>query len=291
LEFPTGEGLRVDSGVEAGSEITPFYDPMIAKVIAHASSRELALDRLATALSQTKAVGPRTNLALLAAFCRAREFRAGHFDTGFIDRHLAELIETGMDKSAAAIGAQRLLELETGRIAERLGRGRDELPSPWDTTDAFQLSGLRTIGLSILVDGERATAEVSYCAQGMLVAVDGVRPALDAVVIETADAVYVLRGGRQTVVRRTDTSAAELDHASGDGLINAPMHGKVLAVLVKAGDEVTKGQRLAIIEAMKMEHTVTAPCLGRVSEVAVLPGAQVAEGAKLMTIHPTEDSN
>ena len=137
--------------------------------------------------------------------------------------------------------------------------------------------------IPLLVDGEPATATVTYGSAG-LVAVDGVPAALDAIGIEAPDAVYVLRNGRQTVVRRADLGAGDLDHADGGGEIKAPMHGKVLALLVSAGDSVAKGQRLAIIEAMKMEHALVAPRDGRVSEVAVAAGSQVAEGARLMTV-------
>ena len=119
---------------------------------------------------------------------------------------------------------------------------------------------------------------------GPTVAVDGVPAALDATAIEAADAIYVLRRGRQTVVRRADLGSGDLDHADGDGQIKAPMHGKVLALLVGNGERVEKGQRLAIIEAMKMEHALTAPRAGRVAGIAVAAGSQVAEGARLMTI-------
>jgi 3-methylcrotonyl-CoA carboxylase alpha subunit len=94
----------------------------------------------------------------------------------------------------------------------------------------------------------------------------------------------VLRQGRQTVVRRADLGSGDLDHADGDGQIKAPMHGKVLALLVSNGQQVEKGQRLIIVEAMKMEHALTAPHDGRVAGIAVAAGSQVAEGAKLMTI-------
>lgn len=129
---------------------------------------------------------------------------------------------------------------------------------------------------------------MEYAATGPVVAVDGAPAALDATAIEAADAIYVLRGGRQTVVRRADLGAGDLDHADGDGEIKAPMHGKVLALLVGNGEQVEKGQRLAIIEAMKMEHTLTAPRAGRVAGIAVFAGSQVAEGARLMTIGPVD---
>ncbi len=291
LEFPKGEGIRVDTGVEAGSEISPYYDPMVAKVIAHAPTRKTALDRLAHALEGTIAAGPRTNLAFLAALCRAPEFVAERFDTGFIDRHLATLTAGGIDRGSAAFGVLRLIERETARIVGNLDRTEAEPVSPWDATDAFQLSGGRSLTVPVLIDGQPAQAHVIYGSSGPSVAVDGLSPALDAVAIEAADAVYVLRQGRQTVVRRPDLAATAADQAGGDGVIKAPMHGKVLALLVAAGDSVMKGQRLAIIEAMKMEHALLAPHDGLVSEVAVAVGGQIAEGAKIMSIEPSDEAN
>jgi 3-methylcrotonyl-CoA carboxylase alpha subunit len=282
LQFP--DGVRVDTGVEQGSAITLYYDPMIAKMIAHAPTREAALDKLAAALEHTVAAGPHTNLTLLAALCRADEFRAGTFDTGFIERNLTALVGRGGDKAAVAFGAERLLAREATRIAENLDRAPEAPASPWDATDGFQLSGPRIITLPLLVDGAPVVAHVTYGAAGPAVAVDGVPPALDATAIEAADAIYVLRQGHQTVVRRADLGSGDLDHADGDGQIKAPMHGKVLALLVSNGEQVEKGQRLVIVEAMKMEHALTAPHGGRVAGIAVASGSQVAEGAKLMTI-------
>src|SRR5436190_3588457 len=105
LELPAGEGVRVDTGVEAGSVVSPYYDPMIAKVIAHGSDRAQALARLATALGETVVVGPHANAAFLKALVSHPEFRAGNFDTGFIDRHLTELTKIDPQAEAAAIGA------------------------------------------------------------------------------------------------------------------------------------------------------------------------------------------
>jgi 3-methylcrotonyl-CoA carboxylase alpha subunit len=282
LHFP--DGVRVDTGVEQGSAISPYYDPMIAKMIAHAGSREAALDQLASALERTVAAGPRTNLALLAALCRAPEFRAGKFDTGFIDRNQALLGSAEPDRAAAAIGAARLLARNLARIDQSINRAPDAPPSPWDAADGFQLSGVRSTTLLILLDGEPAEARVSYGADGMTVTVGGEGPAADATAIEAGDAVYILRHGRQTVVRHAEAGSGDLDHADGDGQIKAPMHGKVLALLVAEGERVEKGQRLAVIEAMKMEHALTARRPGRVTGIAVAVGAQVAEGARLMTI-------
>jgi 3-methylcrotonyl-CoA carboxylase alpha subunit len=283
------EGVRVDTGVEQGSAITPYYDPMIAKMVAHAPTRDAALDKLAAALEHTVAAGPHTNVALLAALCRSGEFRAGRFDTDFIERNMSTFGLDRRDPAAAAFGAAELLARDMARIEQSLERAPDTPPSPWDVADAFQLSGTRTVALPILVDGEPAEAQIRYGSNpgGPEVAVDGAAAALDATAIEAADAIHVLRLGRQTVVRRADIGTGDLDHAGGDGGITAPMHGKVLALLVSDGDGVEKGQWLAVIEAMKMEHALTSPRAGRVAGIAVTVGSQVAEGAKLMTVEAT----
>ncbi len=286
LQFPQMQELRVDAGVEAGSEVSPFYDPMIAKLIAHGATREAALDRLAEALERTIAVGPRSNLAFLAALARAPAFREGNFDTGFIDRHLEALgaARQPLDKAAVARAAQELIARERTRLAA--ARAPDAPPSPWDADDGFQFSGSRTLKLPLIADGETVTADIAYGPQGTSIAVGGEKPAADAVALSAGEAVYVLRHGRQTKVTLRDLALDEAGDGGAGGLVRAPMHGKVLALLVEQGASVTRGQRLAIIEAMKMEHTLTAPIDGTVAEIAVQTETQVAEGAKLMTIEP-----
>ena len=150
VQFPAADGLRIDSGVELGGEVTPFYDPLLAKLIAHADTRGGALDRLADALDQTIVVGPRTNVGFLAAICRAPAFCKGDFDTTFIDRNLVGLgaEPRGVDRAAAALGAQKLLAHEQARVLER--HEPDEPASPWDAADAFQLSGTRRLSWPIL---------------------------------------------------------------------------------------------------------------------------------------------
>ena len=282
LRFPEDSSVRIDSGVEAGDVVTPFYDPMIAKVIAHAQTRDAALDGLATALEKTVVAGPRSNAGFLAALARADGFRQGDFDTGFIDRNMDALGATpqGLDRAAAAAGARELIEGERARIATHG-------TSPWDVADAFQLSGARRLALPVIADGEAVVAEVDYGPQGAAVTVEGATPASDAVVVAQPDAVYVLRRGRQTKVALRDLALDQAGDASGGGLVRAPMHGKVLAVLVETGARVSRGQPVAIIEAMKMEHTLTAPVDGTVSEVAVTKDAQVAEGAKVLVVEPS----
>jgi 3-methylcrotonyl-CoA carboxylase alpha subunit len=283
---PIGEGIRIDAGVEAGSEVTPFYDPMIGKVIAHGSTRTEALDRLGAALARFRIAGPRTNLAFLITLTRAPEFRTGDFDTGFIDRNLSAVraAPQPMDKAAAARGIDQLLRLEIERTAA-LSRA-DVVSTPWDATDGFQLTGERTVMVPAAVDEELVLAHAAFGADGLAVTVEGSSPAADAVVFpaERSGEVLVLRHGRQTNVRRVDAATPDLEHGDDAAVIKAPMHGKVLALLAAAGSKVTKCQRLAIIEAMKMEHVLSAPCDGVVAEVAVSEGAQVAQSALLMRI-------
>jgi 3-methylcrotonyl-CoA carboxylase alpha subunit len=287
-QFPAQEALRIDAGVDAGDEVTPFYDPLLAKLIAHGKTRAEALDRLAAALDAAIVVGPRSNLGFLARLARAPQFRGGDFDTGFIDTHLAELgaAPQPLDKAAVALAARKLLVGERARIAALIEREPDAVPSPWDAADGFQLAGARRLAMPLMADGVSVMAEVSYGARGASVSVDGTAPAADAVAVESAEAIYVLHHGRQTKVSRRDLGSDAAGDSGLSGLVRAPMHGKVLAILVEPGAAVTRGQRLAIVEAMKMEHTLTAPIDGSVAEIAVAAGAQVAEGAKIMLIAP-----
>jgi 3-methylcrotonyl-CoA carboxylase alpha subunit len=282
LDLPAD--VRVESGVEAGGDVTPFYDPMIAKLIAHAPTREIALHRMVNALEHTLVAGVRSNVAFLEALCRAPEFREGKVDTGFIDRNLTALgaVPHDPDRAAAALGVVRLLEGD--EAAAPPAEESAEANSPWAAHDGFQLCGARSITVPILMDGEGADATVTYGQDGMSVVIDGAAPAADAKVFAADEEVYVLRHGRQTRVRLKDVSAAAAEAGGGDGAIKAPMHGKVLELFVGAGDAVAGGQRLAVIEAMKMEHTLRAPFAGVVADVAVGAGVQVVEGAKIMLI-------
>ena len=285
IEWPTDNGIRVDAGIEAGSEVTPFYDPMLAKIIAHGPSRIEALDRLATALDQTVVAGPRSNIAFLLKLCRDAHFRAGNFDTGFIDRSLPDLIKSDRDYDAAAVaaGVERLMRDEHADLNQRIAARSQAPPSPWDQKDAFQLSGTRVVPVAVNVGGKRLSAQATFDATGFQLAFEGQEPAPDARVFSSGAASHVLRGGRQTVVE-IDLFDMESSVSDAGGSIRAPMHGKVLALFVEKGDQVEKGQRIAVIEAMKMEHTLDAPIKGVVTDVATQAGVQVAEGAVLVII-------
>jgi 3-methylcrotonyl-CoA carboxylase alpha subunit len=290
LRFPEMDGLRIDAGVESGSEVTPFYDPMIAKLIAHRKTRAEAFDALEAALSETIVAGPRSNVGFLVALCRADSVRKGDFDTGFIDANLVELcaVPQELDRAAAAFGARQLLDQSAAAAVPDDAGG--EWMSPWGATDAFQISGTRRLALPVIANGETVVAEVAYGPDGVELSIDGVFPAQDAAAVSGPDAVYVVRRGRQTKVSVRDPAMAESGDHDKSGLVRAPMHGKVLALLVEKGARVARGQRVAIIEAMKMEHTVVAPIDGTVADVLVTTNSQIAEGAKVMVITPVSPS-
>jgi 3-methylcrotonyl-CoA carboxylase alpha subunit len=305
LEFPEGEGLRIDTGVQTGDTVTPYYDPMIAKVIVHGATREEALKQLGGALGETIVAGPRTNVAFLKKLCEAKEFREGRFDTGYIDRNMVHLgaAPQATDAESVRLGVLRLLEQDFNERNYRATMQAGSVESAWDDHDGFQLAGPRRQGFAIKVDGERSDAVLEWIGpisrhDEMNVAVrwgDGVSNLLDDYMpldprsfAMTDDGVIVLRDGRQTRVALHDPFDVDLEHMDEGGSVKAPMHGKLIAVFVQSGERVEKGQRLAVVEAMKMEHVLVAPMAGEVAEIAAAPGAQVAEGARLIVLKTEE---
>ena len=286
LELPSGDGIRVDAGVAAGLVVPSDYDPMIAKVIAHGATRAEALDRLAKALGDTVVIGPRVNTAFLRAIIEHPDFRAGRFDTGFIDQHLKELLATDPAEAAqaAACGVAYLLERERMRIEG--AAPADEAASwcsPWTADDGFALGPRRALTFDIVVDGVERQARVAWGASGRQVSVDGIAAQQAARIIELSDGVAVVdRRPHHVAFKRHDASGAA---PVGEDAVRAPMNGKVIAVLVEPGQQVKLGARVAVMEAMKMEHSLTAPRDGIVAEVAAA-GAQVAEGAMVVRLEP-----
>ncbi|AWM87315.1 acetyl/propionyl/methylcrotonyl-CoA carboxylase subunit alpha [Microvirga sp. 17 mud 1-3] len=305
LDFPEHEGLRVDTGVQAGDEVTPFYDPMIAKVIAHAPTRGEALEKLAEALGQTLVAGPKTNVAFLKKLCEAPQFGAGQFDTGFIDRNLDALgaVPHGVDAEAVRLGVLKLIDMELDARGYHALMRNGSASSPWDEQDGFQLGGAREQGLPVDVDGERIDVAVQWPVPGdahtdeeLVVSWGGKASGMVSDylssdmrgLVPTEEGVIVVRAGRQTRVSPYDPFNVDLEHLNGSNAVKAPMHGKLVALFVKPGERVGKGQRLAIVEAMKMEHALVAPADGEVEEIAAEPGMQVAEGARLIVLKMEE---
>ena len=272
LSFAQGPDIRIDLGIEEGDIISPFYDPMIAKVIVHEPTREQALAKLSAVLKQSIAAGPKTNAAFLASLASHPDFVDEYFDTSFIDAKLDRLVapDEASQRRAGASGLVRFVTQEQS-LAKKQAKLRSNEPcSPWGATDGFQLGKAREQTMLVLVDGDEQSHKVRYPEDGMVSV-----QAADAHIIETADGVLAVAGGRQYHVNLHDYAHED---EGGSGHIGAPMHGKVVAVFVQEGQTVTKGDRLFIVEAMKMEHSVTAPMDGIVRSVAAAAGDQVEEG-------------
>ncbi len=270
LRLPEETGsIRVDSGVGEGGAVTPFYDPMIAKVIAHGATRDEALDRLTAALRQTIVAGPKSNVRFLRLLANHPDFRAGRLDTGLIEREKAALgaVEQPLDAGAARAAAHRLLTRAKATLGGRPGWQPND---PWSTSDGF---GLGVGAIELTIDGHREA----------VVPDDGSETQQ---VVDADEAVLVIRDNRQSRVSRFDPFDIDLDAMddTGGAAVKSPMHGKLVALMVKPGDAVAKGQKLAVVEAMKMEHALASPRDGVVAEVLGEVGAQVGEGARVVVL-------
>ena len=287
---------RVDDGVREGDAISPFYDSMIAKLIVHGDNREQALARLDAALAETRIVGLATNVQFLRHVVASESFATARLDTALIPRESAVLFQqdrVGTPTAVAAAVAQTLL-------GEHALEGAD----PFSRRDGFRSHGLTTRRFDFEVAGATLQATLTYGRGGALtLALGDVQGPL--VVEPLAGERFDLQfAGRRDTVQtwttgetvhvfcaRGATSLVEIDrlaHAGegeGEGgRLTAPMPGKVVSFAVKAGDAVKKGQPLAVMEAMKMEHTIAAPADGTVAELLYAPGDQVAEGAELLKL-------
>ncbi|MCK4204052.1 acetyl/propionyl/methylcrotonyl-CoA carboxylase subunit alpha [Brucella pituitosa] len=288
--FAPPENARVDSGVRTGDTITPFYDPMIAKIIAHGATRDEALNRLDAALNKTRIAGLVTNRQFLSALCNLEAFRTGDVDTGLIARETATLFADKQPSdiafALAALGALDLLDAP-------------EKEDPWSSLRGFRLWG--DASRSVLLDhhGERhtvsfttkgdryfgfafGTIEIRFHENGLVrFAVDG--RVSEASVVRIGHDVTVQLEGRDPIFHHVQSVGAEED-ASSESRILSPMPGLVRLVSVVEGANVAKGDPLVTMEAMKMELSLTAPRDGKVASVTVTAGDQVNEGALLVEL-------
>lgn len=284
---------RVDAGVREGDVISPFYDSMIAKLIVHGDTREQALARMDEALAQVHIVGLSTNVQFLRHVVQSRSFAEADLDTALIPREEAVLFnqeKIGLPLAAAAAVALSLLEEKA-----------QETDDPFSKRDGWRSHGVAERRFEFEFHGEAAQARLTYLHDGGLrLAVGGVeavlvfernRGAVDIRFGEQRLGAHVYRRGETVHVfaRQGATQIAVIDQlahageAHGEaGRLTAPMPGKVVSFAVKAGDKVSKGQALAVMEAMKMEHTIAAPADGVVQEILYAPGDQVVEGAELL---------
>ena len=298
VSFERGS-VRVDDGVREGDAISPFYDSMVAKLIVHGATRAEALARLDAALAQTRIVGLATNVQFLRHVAASASFASAQLDTALIPREAEVLFQqdrVGRPLAVAAAVAQTL-------IAERASEGAD----PFSRTDGWRPFGLTVRHFDFEYRGESLQAQLTYLHDGALLLnlCDVTGPLVFTALESDSGTVMDLQfnGQRQrvqtwqrdelvhvfcdlgaTVITEIDALAHAGEAAAEGGRLTAPMPGKVVSFSVKAGDAVTKGQALAVMEAMKMEHTIAAPADGTVAELLYAPGDQVAEGADLLKI-------
>ncbi|HNN08233.1 MAG TPA: acetyl/propionyl/methylcrotonyl-CoA carboxylase subunit alpha [Azospira sp.] len=301
---PPAESLnvRVDTGVEEGDEITPHYDPMIAKLIVWDEHRDGALARMRRALADYRVVGVTTNIDFLSRLVACPAFTSADLDTGLIERSRSFLFPeaAATPKEVLQLAAVGELLYEAHQAREQ-AKGSGDPWSPWHARDGWRLNlqANRMIGFR---DGEALVeVQVAYgrdhwqlSVQGETVLargrkLDGDRFAVElddrrliASVIATGTKRHVFLNGQTWVVERDDPlHLVEAGGAHGGGL-TAPMPGKVVALLAQPGAKVEKGAPLLILEAMKMEHTITAPKNGTVKAFCYAAGDQVADGASLV---------
>jgi 3-methylcrotonyl-CoA carboxylase alpha subunit len=292
--------VRVDTGVNEGDAITPYYDSMIAKLIVWGQDREQALARLDAALAGTHVVGVVNNVAFLRRIAGTPSFSQAHLDTALIERERENLFgKTGLPLEVVAAGvAARAVSLQ----------GQSVGADPWSRRDGWRMHGtsvqrfdLDWLGKSMEVlltsqhgggallkagDVEMAFASRSFGNNRYDVVLgtgaDTRRHSLTVYQVGEQVSVFATQGSAQAMV--VDTLAHAGEGHKEAGRLTAPMPGKVIAYLVKAGDAIKTGQPLAVLEAMKMEHTIAAPRDGTVAELLFAPGDQVSEGGELLTL-------
>jgi len=274
LAFPRGEGVRIDTGVEAGGEITPWYDPMIAKLVVHGRDRAAALERLRAALADVEILGLTTNVEFLRRVAASHAFSSAQLDTGLIERNRAELIPSvDLEPFLAAAALAELAHEEAE--ARRLATASGDLYSPWHRFDGWQLGSEAHHDFVFLESGVEHPVRVRFgdAHQGKASKTRAIRDGNDWHVL--LDGVY------RRLSLKSELAASGAEAA---GSLTAPMPGRIVKVMTRAGAKVGKGEALLILEAMKMEHTITAPADGTVKTVHYAAGEQVLEGAELVTL-------
>ncbi len=305
LREPSGPGVRVDSGLVPGGTVGSDYDPLLAKIIAHGPDRDTALRRLDTALAQTSILGLGTNTGFLRALLADADVRAGRLDTGLVQRRVVDWLDGGWlgeelpDDVPAAAGLLALLALEpTGPVVDPFA-----LPGGWRVGEpawtrwrmlAPRPDHVEPDPVEVRTRGRAAAAEVAVGA-GSPVSASAWRDGAELVVTldgitrhytcaRDGAVVWLGRDGHSWALRERAAARRAGSDVAGAGPVLAPMPGTVTVVDVAEGQQVTAGARLLVIEAMKMEYTLTAPIDGVVRELHVHPGGTVERDAVLLTL-------
>ncbi len=319
IEFRTGThagrtaGIRLDSAMRSGLAVSPYYDPMVGKLITWAPTREAALNKLANALAQLRCVGVKNNLAWLRSLCLNPEFAAGGYDTGLIDR-----MSTPTD-APTPIDSDTLHALAgLARWALHQHQSNKSTQDPLATLDGFYSSSPplredrwfnRDTALAththVLVRGQQALVQCAGSILQLALSPQEQRSALPRLkgLVETGphagsafdliwhgDNLSIHVGAEQTNLQWQNPAHIRADQGHDAQGVAAPMPGKVFAVFVKVGDTVKKGQPLIGLEAMKMEHTLNSPCDGVVQSIPHPVGDQVTEGTELIHFSENDDS-
>ena len=302
--------VRIDTGVEEGDAITPFYDPMIAKLIVHDHDRSAALARMAEALANYRIVGVANNVEFLGRLIATPSFANADLDTGLIEREHETLFSAPAPAPDEAWLLAALAELLHDAAEPATGVPAADAGSPWRALDGWRLNGraarrmvfelgdrsrevdawaegpgrwtLTLQGEGGQAGGRRVAASSQAHGHGLVTAtLDGHRSVASAVA--RGDRRHVFAGGRAFALRFVDPlREAGTSHAEEGGGLVAPMPGKVIALVATAGAMVEKGAPLLVLEAMKMEHTILAPRAGKVVRFRFAAGDQVGEGAELV---------
>jgi 3-methylcrotonyl-CoA carboxylase alpha subunit len=294
--------VRVDTGVDAGDAITPYYDPMIAKLIVWDRTRDEALARMLQALAEYRIVGVANNVEFLSRLVACPAFAAADLDTGLIEREQAFLFPRADDApdQAYLIAALATLLREQARSLARAAEGPDPF-SPWRLHDGWRLNAGFERKLIFRHGEHERVVVVGYAGSHYRLGLDGTTtPArgelgpnstlrvelgglrLDATVVVAGEKRHVFLHGRSYQLARIDPLYHGGEGQGPEGGLAAPMPGKVVALLAKPGSEVEKGTPLLVMEAMKMEHTILAPARGRLTAFHFAVGEQVSEGAELV---------
>ncbi|WP_313314393.1 acetyl/propionyl/methylcrotonyl-CoA carboxylase subunit alpha [Stutzerimonas nitrititolerans] len=273
-EPSAGSGRRVDSGVAEGDTVSPFYDPMLGKLIAWGENREEARLRLLAMLDETYVGGVRTNLAFLRRVIGHPAFAAAELDTGFILRHETELMRKPgeLDEAFWQRAAKLFVETEPALVRS------DDLHSPWAKRNGLRFGMSAQISVHLMCNGESRTVRVENSAEAVH------RPKA----IRQGRTLYLEWNGELQAVTAFDPIAeAEASHQQHGGL-TAPMNGSIVRVLVEAGHSVEAGSVLIVMEAMKMEHSIRAAQAGVVKSLFCAEGELVSEGAVLLELEDHE---
>ncbi|TLW91944.1 ATP-grasp domain-containing protein [Saccharomonospora piscinae] len=303
LHEPTGEHVRVDSGLRPGTVVASHYDPMLSKVIAWGPDRASALRRLDRALADTTVLGVPTNVPFLRALVRHPDVVAGRLDTGLVERELSALVAgVRPDEFAVAAALDRVLELWP----------RTPVVDPWDVPSGWRPGGSAGVTMRLRVGGDEMLVRVDGPPSGARVTVDGGEPlpvaaardAENALTVRVAGqslryrraqapdgTVWYARDGRAVPVSERPNLLASHAESVAGGPVTSPMPGTVLLVKAEAGEKVAAGTPLLVVEAMKMEHTITAPIDGVVSRIDVRAGQQVALDEPLALVTPEEGTS